>query len=183
MKMWPQAFCAAPVCYFPTGTNGGHFTYRNDGRRIGVRRGKDIAALVLGKPERIGIVGSDVYDELPDDIQDRLAFEPFAETDVSFVIAAKRPVVANIFEVILAGGTLNIATSYPRKSAQLAKRFGFQIGKLQVLGGKVEAAIDDNPETDAIVEMRQTGTSLDQENLAAVLDERKKIAVGLICNR
>lgn len=156
----------------------GVFTLASEGKDYGPRRDKDIPALLLRSVGSLGFFGSDTYRELDERVKSQLAFEPLIQTDINFVLAAKSDQLDNLAEAIRTGQGLTVATSNPLQTCTMSERIGFSLAEIIELKGGVEATIDDIPDVDAIVDIFDTGSTLEANNLVPFACDIERLTIG-----
>lgn len=160
--------------------HGGIFTRAVGDKEFGLRRDGDMASILLRSddPKAVAFLGSNNIDEEPRDIAERFTFMPLIATSIRFALATKRGRRKEISGRVNQSDGLIIATSYPARANIVAEELGFGIKETVILGGAVEAAMDDDPRIDAIVEIVETGDSLTDSEMAIVADGLGEIAIG-----
>ena len=158
---------------------GGDFIDSVDGRQFALVRDKDIASC-LNSDQRIGFMGSDTYGELSPEDRAEVLFRPLADTALRFTLASPVSKARITQEKIDKGEELNIVTSYPRATEGFSDKLGAKLRIVSVLGGSVEIAPVLFDDVDAVIDITETGATLEQNDMKIVVDNLGAISVGAV---
>lgn len=137
-------------------------------------------AVLAGRQDAIGFFGSDTFGETYPELRARLRFVPAIETDIRFALSAPKDEAEAVCRTIEAGGGITIATSYPNRTRQIANEQGFEITEIIELGGSVEAAPCVVEQVDAIIDVVDSGHTLEANGLAIIIDQLGMLAIGAV---
>ncbi len=137
-------------------------------------------AVIARRPDAIGFLGSDTFDELPSNLRDRMVFYPAAQTEIRFALCAPESEAANVRQAIEERGCLTVASSYPNQTRRIADELGLKLPKIVELGGSVEAAPYILEGVDAIVDVVDSGRTLEENGLSIIVDNLGRLAIGAI---
>lgn len=156
---------------------GGHFTgFANYGETpLTYVREKDMPSW-LGK-SAVGLIASDNWGEFSADVRALIPFVELSSISVNFVLAIPRnPLSKEKYE------HYRIATSYPDLARSALEYFGIDGEITLVLGGGVEAAPYARPDmVNAIIDVCESGRSLEDNELVVVKDHIWPVSLGYIC--
>jgi phosphoribosyl-ATP pyrophosphohydrolase len=156
-----------------------HFIAQDDSKTYVRLRDKDIPA-ALTRPDRIGFIGSDTFDELTDSAQDGLVYRTIAQTGLRVALLAPSVRATRVQEKLASGETLQVATSYPRAAKRSSGALGCAIRVLATLGGSVEAAPKIYPGIDGVVDIVKTGETARQNCLVVARDDLQPVTLGAV---
>jgi len=160
------------------------FTLRSTGNiAIGFRRDKDIPSLIERVPNSFGILGSDALFEQPPEFSKTIAAGVIGRLAARFAVAARREEATEVLSRLRGGEKLNWATSNPRQLETNALRYGFGVADVLELGGSVEAALDDDPELDVVLDIVSTGKTMFANKLEIIQDNVAGVALMGICKQ
>lgn len=137
-------------------------------------------AALIRRPDAIGFLGNDTFNEISQEQQDQLEFVPAIATDIRFALSALEKQAKLVSQTIAAGGELTIATSYPNRTRYIADKLGFQVREIVELGGSVEAAPYVLEQVDAIIDVVDSGRTLKENKLSIIVDNLGQLAIGAI---
>jgi ATP phosphoribosyltransferase len=147
---------------------GGVFISRVGGKIIAIARNADVVGDVLSGEADFGLLGSDMWGELPSSDTRRLRFDPVAKLAGRFALAAPPGVFL--------GESDRIATSYPLAWTEFAVVTGARCQLGRVMKGKVETAIARGM-AEGIYEIVETGASL-RDNGLEIQQEGPALELG-----
>lgn len=125
----------------------------------------------------MGFLGSDALCEASTKIKKQLEVMPILRTAARFAIAARAEEKNRISSSMETGLPLVIATSNPVQLEMIAKDRGIQLADIVKFGGAVEAALDDDPDIDAVFDIVSSGRTLAANNLEIVADNLQTIFI------
>jgi len=161
---------------------GGVFTAQSDedGKAFALVRDKDMPVWLEGTQKSLGFLGSDTYEQFPEQVKAGLTFEEIGVNGVRFAFAARRDRLEEVRTKMARGDTLNIVTSYPATSRECAGTLGSAVRIVATPGGSVEVAPTLMPEIDGVIDLVDSGNTLLANGLEIVRDNLQSVRLGTV---
>lgn len=127
----------------------------------------------------LGFLGSDTFQQLPEQTQQGLSFEQIGVNGVRFAFAVRRDKLEAVRSKLGQGTTVNVVTSYPITARESAGLLGSPVRIVGSPGGSVEAAPTLMPDTDGIIDIVDSGSTL-RANGLEIVTELQPVALGAL---
>lgn len=151
-----------------------------------VARDADMFTCLEGRPDGIGFVGTDVWNELPSDRKRMFPFLKVADLPVRLALLTTEE-KAELFRRKLARAEpLLIATTYPSGARVALNGLAQQVAGRCIpldtfdINGSIEGAPTIFPQVDAVYDIVESGRTAEENGLEIVYDDLAPVTLGAV---
>jgi len=151
-----------------------------------VARDTDTFTCLEGRPDGMGFVGTDVWNELPSDRKQMFPFLKIADLPVRLAFLTTEEKAGPFRRKLARAEPLLIATTYPVGAKVAINGLGQQVAGRCVpvetfdINGSIEGAPATFPQVDAVYDIVESGRTAEENGLEIVYDDLAPVTLGAV---